>query len=487
MNLKTGILQAWTSLWAQVSGGSGYEAAKTPKTRSTIDLRVQNAKQDIDKVTRLELIKKARYLYRNSPIIRGLVERLVTFTIGTGLHPIPMTSDPVFNKAALAAFKGWAKNPDLESRMSFETLQSVLFRAMLVDGDIFTLDTYGPSGRPRLQSIESQDITHRIKHMDDPDGIELDANGRPVFYVWKEDTKLPAEMVNHFYLPERAGQKRGISILAAVINTAHDVDDILALEKGAVKDGSSTKSVIKTTDGELPVEDAIAISVQEGNAENSIDEITRYYREVFDSETKVLRKGDEFDAFESNRPSPAWQGFMDFLCQTICFGTGLPPSLLLGNKIGGADTRRELATAQRVIEQWQQILSARLQQIYEYVILEQVSLGFLRNPPLDWREARWQTPPKLTVDAGRQSSEDREDLKMGLTTFRDYYDQYGLNWREQLRQKAEEAAELNKLAEEFDIDRAEITLLDPNELSAMAGIEDPSIPSEPIKIKVSDK
>jgi capsid protein len=466
MKLTSKIAAFFTSRWMTSFGGGGYEAAKTNTTRSNIDLAIQNARQDISKVTRRELLRKARYLHRNSPIVRGLIERLVTFTIGTGLHPIPTTSNPEWNSKAIKSWKGWAKRPDIESKLSFEAIQAVLFRSLLIDGDIFTLNTYGDTGRPRIQLIESHDITSRMTASDDPDGLELDIRGRPINYIFREDSKIDAEFISHFYLPERAGQKRGITILAAIINYAHDLDDILVLEKQAVKEGSSKTDIIKTADGELRGDDSyIGKSVQDADSENSIEEITRYYREVFSSEAKVMRKGDEFDPYISGRPSPSWQGFIHFIVELICIGPGLPPSLLTGDKVGGADTRREVATAQRIIEMWQGVFTARLQQIYEYVIEHDMKKGFLPGAPEDWRETKWQTPPKLTVDAGREAASDREDVKMGLLNRSTYFSRWGKDWREEMIQSAIEAAFIKDLAKTYEVERGEIVLLDPNELA----------------------
>jgi capsid protein len=476
------LKEIWNFIWrASDVGSSGYEASKSNNNRSTLDQPIQNARQDLSKVTRREILRKARYLYKNSPMVRGLIERLVTFTVGTGLTPIPMSSDPVWNEKALKAFKGWSKNADIESRLPFEALQAVIFRAMLVDGDIFSLNTYGPSGRPRMQLIESHDIVSKSTHNGNPDGIELDAYARPLNYIWREDSLVPASDMVHYWLPERAGQKRGVSILASVINVSHDVDDILALEKASVKDGSSKTDIIKTADGELPTDDYIGESMQDADAANSIPEITNYYRTIFSPEAKVMRKGDEFDPYVSGRPSPAWMGFMDFLTDLICMGPGLPPSLLKGNKVGGADTRRDVATAQRVIENWQRNLATGLQQVWEYVILEDIKSGALRGAPADWRETEWQTPAKLTVDAGREADSDREDVKLGLLTRREYFSRWGMDWKAETRQQAVEAAEISSLAKEFKVERGEICLLDPNELSANAQKEKPTEtpPTEP--------
>jgi capsid protein len=468
MSLINSILGKFrVSSWMNAPGGSSYEGAKTNQTRSTLSLKVQTAKLDLDKTTRIELIRKGRYLHRNSPVVRGLIERLVNYTIGTGIHPSPISSDDTFNDLALAEFKRWSLLPDIESRNTFATTQQILFRSMLIDGDIFAAKVIGGMGFPRLQMIESQDMTsNRTYNDNNVDGVILDEYGRPTTYVFRETQNIDAENVIHFMIPERAGQKRGVSILHAVINTAHDIDDILALEKAAAKEGASKTDIIKTASGELPTNDYIGESVKPASEVEGTEEITRYYREAFGPEAKVLKQGDEFTPYVSNRPSQAFQGFIDFLCEQICFGAGLPPSLLLGTKIGGADTRREVATAQRVIDQWQQIFASRLQHVFEYVIQSAILSGRISNPPFDWKAVEWQFPPKLTVDSGREANADREDVKLGLLTRREYFSRWGLDWKEQTEQKAKEAAFLKELSEKYGVDRGEIALLDPNELAA---------------------
>lgn len=177
---------------------------------------------------------------------------------------------------------------------------------------------------------------------------------------------------------------------------------------------------------------------------------------------------------------------MEWLANMICLGAGLPPSLLLGSKIGGADTRRELATAQRTIDSWQIVLASKLQQVYEYVIGEEIRAGYIKNFPKDWRSVEWQFPPKLTVDAGREADADREDVKLGLLTRKEYFGRWGLDWKEQTDQAAKEAKYISDKAKELGIERGEISLLDPNELSSNAGKEaDKVAASKPYKKKGS--
>ena len=411
-----------------------FEAVRWSPNRAALPAQVNDCAVDHSDSVRRILIGKSRYLYDNSPIIHGLVERLVTYIVGNGLTPSPASADSDFNEAASASWAGWCKYCDASSRASFATLQRAIVRAMIVDGEIFVSLVRSANNRPRVQLIEA----HRVKR------IYTDALGRPTGYVLpgKDDQHdgqtLAAEFVVHFFRPERAGQTRGIPLLASAINTAQDVHEILAYEKSAVKEASTRRGVVYRKGGEeqMPV-----VARQQRSQSATAGKPDSYYREMLGGETAVLdaANGEKYEEHVSQRPSASWQGFVDFLSNTVCFPTGLPPSVFLQMKVGGADTRRDLAAAQRVVSCWQQDIEAGLQLIFEYVI-EADARTIL---PQDWRAVSWQYPRAITVDAGRQSQADREDVRTGAMTLAEYCGQYGMSAREHVAQLVAEMLAIN--------------------------------------------
>lgn len=453
-----------------------YEGATTARIRSAVPGTNRSVHLDLNRLTRRELMRKSRYFYKNSPFVRGLIERLVTYVVGTGLVPIPETSSEPFNTKAMEEWMEWCKRCDLQNNHHMATLQGVIFRGQLIDGDHFTLNTHGRSGRPRIQLIESHQIGADYDHGDRLiEGVELDEYGRPVVYRYRNETpvhwiadpgfdSIDAEDLIAHFTPLRAGQVRGEPILSSAVNTVHDVDDILALEKAAVKDASSKTDVIKTIDGELnrAQGDYIGSSLKTSTG----DDLEKYYTSIFSPEAKVLRQGDDYKPYIPQRPSNAWQGFMDFLAQTVCLSIGMPASVLLQMKVGGADTRRDLAVAQRVIERYQQALSQQLQRVYNYWIEFEVEAGYLSGAPKDFKKCSWQYPKELTADAGRDAAQEREDIKGGLLSLREYYGRYNMHWKSEINQIVEEQAYVKERAERRGLTRAEVMLKDPNELSA---------------------
>ena len=409
-----------------------FEAVRWSPNRAALPAHVNDCAVDHSDSVRRILIGKSRYLYDNSPIIHGLVERLVTYIVGNGLTPSPASADSNFNETASASWAGWCKYCDASSRASFATLQRAIVRAMIVDGEIFVNLVRSANNRPRVQLIEA----HRVKR------INTDTLGRPTGYVLpgKDDQHdgptLAAEFVVHFFRPERAGQTRGIPLLASAINTAQDVHEILAFEKAAVKEQSTRRGVVTTKTGDAPVP---VIGRSQRSQSATTGKPDTFYREQLGGETLVLTNGETYEEHVSQRPSASWQGFVDFLSNTVCFPTGLPPSVFLQMKVGGADTRRDLAAAQRVVSCWQQDIEAGLQLIFEYV----VEADARTQLPTDWRTVSWQYPRAITVDAGRQSQADREDVRTGAMTLAEYCGQYGMSEREHVAQLVAEMLAIN--------------------------------------------
>lgn len=447
-----------------------YDAAQTNPSRSNLPGFVQSSNLDATPMARRALIKSSRALYKNSAFIRGLTERIITLAIGCGIQFLPSSGSDRYNQASTARLKRWGKRPAVRCPFTWRQIQRIIFRAILTDGEIFVYHTT-KDGEPRIMLIESHLIGKGYSRAwsGEPDGIVLDADGDPVAYEYYPDQKngypsgkpilLPAESVTHFMLPDRADLYRGVTPYHSVITTAHDVHDIIAMEKAAVKDVSKRTDVITTASGEYDPEQAHA----NGGVVPSSTDSSKFYQEVLGPDAVVMRNGDTYTPYEPKRPGPAWQGFMDFLTQFCCMGLNVPPSVFLPMKIGGADTRATWATAARVVELWQDDLSAGFEEIVNFVQYDDISNRRVTNSPADWDSLTYQYPRRVTSDYGRDSKSDREDVKMGMLSLRDYYGGEGCNWKEEIQQIAKEQAYIKEIALEEGLTPPDIMMKNPNQ------------------------
>lgn len=419
-----------------------YEASRYSPARSFIWHPVQDATRDLDRFTRQELSKHARYLYKNSPLIRGLIERMVTLVIGSGFHPVFKSSNPEWNERAKNLMKKRFRNVHLGARCSFYQYQRAIARARFLDGSCFSVLTSDETVdyRAKVQGLEADRIcgtrtgagdTREFGATGIVDGQNLNHQGIVLSYNIAGVSRpyMATEVVHHF-TPNRLGQYWGEPVLAAAINTARDVDDILALEKQCVKDASSKQDIIKTASGTLDSETfrsmrfSAAGSGQPFSLPTDNNTKSDYYRVRFGAEPIVLKQGDEYTPYKPDRPGAAWQGFMDFLSQTICLSSGFPPSVILPVNIGGTDVRRDLDVAQKVADPLQADIAAELDDIVTYLVEGEIQDGELRKDlPDDWQAISWHFPCKVNVDRS-QAQQDREDVAHGLMSLEEYHARY---------------------------------------------------------------
>jgi lambda family phage portal protein len=504
-----------------------YESTRVTPDRSWLPGYVQDARQDIDSGTRIELMRRSRYFEKNSALAQKILDLIETNVVGTGIMPTPASSDKAWNEAALKWFLEWAKFADLTSKQNFWTLQAIMARAQAVDGEIFVFLTSGHSGRPRLQLIESHRVlsanlpTYKNEGYIDFDGVLLDQYGRPAFYVIGNDSDalakagpsqvavIPADQMVHVGEPARAGQYRCIPIFHAVLHTLHDLDDLQRYEMLAAKEAASQANVIETESGEVPDESGIVGRSLRVTKEDGTEETrTAYYQSAFGGKSVVLKRGDKWRQSESNRPSPAMRDFWQYLEALTCKGVGISYAAVsdYAGNWGGAALRGAVTSDNRFYEIRTSNLASASQRIWEYVMGWAINAkeivdanGQPLAPPSDWYAVHWQPPRRASVDIGRESAAIINEVRSGLRTYRDVLGELGLDWRDVLRQRAEEEEFIDELSKETGVDRTRIAAFGPNERGPSAGAPtaspdtapkpDPvhashSAPPEPQKVKV---
>lgn len=81
----------------------------------------------------------------------------------------------------------------------------------------------------------------------------------------------------------------------------------------------------------------------------------------------------------------------------------------------------------------------------------------IADKPADWKLAIVRPPRSANVDQGRNSTSMLNELEAGVRTFSEIYAELGEDWREQLAQKAKEAAFIESLAKKHNIPAKAIT------------------------------
>jgi capsid protein len=220
----------------------------------------------------------------------------------------------------------------------------------------------------------------------------------------------------------------------------------------ACKLASSVAQVIKTASGEVQ-----ASSLRNGLASNS-DAAQSYYENVFGASVKVMKHGDDFQQFLSERPGVNMREYWRNLTEKVCAGVGIPYVLVFPESMQGTVYRGSLDMSSVWFRSRHQVMASAARRIWEYVMAGEIRTDpTLANPPADWYEVAIQAPRAPNVDVGRNSAAQLAELEAGITTYDEIYGARGIDWRAALEAKAQQAKFVQALAVKYGIDISEIS------------------------------
>ncbi|NDD52886.1 phage portal protein [bacterium] len=440
------ILQpkAWSSNYdnAQVSPRRGHIPGATPR----------DTRRDLTPHTRKELVRRARYLVRNSGFVRELVSNMAIYSVGDGIRPQSQANDPEWASRAEDYFRQWSARCEVTGRFSFEECQTLACRALDHDGEIFTLKTRDRFGLPAIQMIE----THRVGGDEFADGfidgVRLDPWGAPEAWRIVQDlgdvTELPASQLLHIFDPESVSAVRAAPTIQHSINHIVDEMELLSIEKEAVRDNSDISYILKNQTGRMEegtdFEFRTAAEIAEGTEPGALQKITG-------GKVVALKPDEDLAPYQPSRPSPVFTGFIEHLRRDSAAGV-LPFEFAVDpSKVGGASVRLIIAKADRMFSHRQEILIKRLiKPTWFYVIGDAIARGIL--PPVEnWWKIACVTPRRVTADAGREAQQNREDVVLGLKTPSDHYEELGANFAEEVDRRGRDMQIILQKAEQYQI------------------------------------
>src|SRR5690606_827175 len=221
-------------------------------------------------------------LFRKNLYARGLIRRLITSEINTGLTLESFPDEEIlgveedslteWSEGVEARFGIWSKNPkivDFRERRTFQQLQEDVRLEALVGGDVLVIMRQHPLTKlPQVQLVNGARVQTPFGGVPPSvpagseicDGVEIDANGRHVaFYVQKKDgfenERIPAygprtgrKMAWLVYgTDRRMNDVRGEPILSLIMQSMKEVDRF--------RDAALRKAVINSI---------VAMSVEKG-------------------------------------------------------------------------------------------------------------------------------------------------------------------------------------------------------------------------------
>ena len=82
-----------------------------------------DARNELTPGVRTELVRKSRYLHKNSGFVRELVANMAIYSTGDGIRVQAQSGNPAWNRAAEDYFALWSARCEVTRRFSFEECQ----------------------------------------------------------------------------------------------------------------------------------------------------------------------------------------------------------------------------------------------------------------------------------------------------------------------------------------------------------------------------
>jgi capsid protein len=390
---------------------------------------------------RVTLIRESRWLEENSSIIKSILRKYRTFSVGR-LQYVARTSNEAVNKQIGAYVERWMANADASQRHHFRTLAGLAVTSMKRDGDIGFIVLEEPMTPLeqmmmvcpiRIQAIEADRIGSIVnregldsrpfkplkKNEQDFSGVVVNGSGKPIRYriynrsrtgeMLTPALEVPAQDFLHLFDPTRLDSYRGFSVFDAAITDIKDLMEILACEKMSVKMLSSISGVVNNSDGSADQDVSLDIS-------HDYNPDADRLKKIEPGTIEYLAEGESFNPVESNRPSPTFNGFLDSLIRNCGMATNLPFGFIYSWAGQGTAVRMEAAQAAREFEMTQLTLEEKLlNPLVRRVIARGMQLGHIPTVP-DFDSGEWRYPAKVTADVGRESKAIIDEIMAGVTS-----------------------------------------------------------------------
>lgn len=487
-------------------GGGGFTGGnRSSRQRGLIFFPTLDTAKEINPSNRTEVMRKARWLYNNDPFSKRCADGFARM-IGWNMFQ-PNTPDPEWNAMVKRIAMDIAISPtrfDRTGKFNFFSYQILLSRLAIKDGDSLTAAVRAKDGLTQVKCYEAHQIGNGIGRSDDEgwfDGVRVDRQGKHrsyrVLHPDRPDNPytLSRGLSHLFTRYERAGQNRGISAFAPVVNYALDTREIGNDMALGIKTRNNIGFYMGRRDGadepKLKGSKGIQTALKQYRKENSDDpdiegdeeDDVISYEDVFEGGI-IADFGDmEPKVLESAQPHENEMAFLNWRIRQKSLGFDLSPELLwdIGNLNG--NTQRWLgADAQEMLE------TRRMENLIPFcqwwwfhfiggLVALGPSRGGIREPKVPkelqgyvgWWTVDWIPRPKKTIDRGREGKLNIDERRVLLRTLDEHFGELQKDWTVEIDQWLDEIVAIRRMAEEKELPSHEIDMIITNLLAPPQG------------------
>jgi lambda family phage portal protein len=409
---------------------------------------------------------RSTQLFQENLYARGLIRRLITNEINTGLTLEATPNSTLVGKSddelndwsedVETRFGVWAANPDLCDYALQDTFGGVQREARLealISGDVLVvLRNSRVTGLPMVQLISGEKIRtpidakprrgHKIVH-----GVELDSNNRQVAYWVMQENQTSKRMPT---IGEKSGRRiawlvygtdkrlddvRGQPILSLVLQSLKEIDRMRDAEQRAAVINASLAMFIKKGEnkmGSLPMTGGAArrdsLSVTSDGSTRTLN----LHGHIPGMVMEELQYGEEPQSFDTTRPNLNFNGFEAAILGAIAWACEIPPEIMM------LQFNNNYSASRAAVNEFKLYLNKERSKfadnfhkpIYVEWLLSEALLGKINAPGLieSWRDPRkydvfggwissdWGGAIKPSVDLAKEVKGYTDMINQGLIT-----------------------------------------------------------------------
>ena len=444
----------------------------------------------------LNLMELARDMRRNDVIVGPAIDRVVNNVIGGGFKLDPQTGDPNLDQDLSAEWLDWANDPeqcDVAGEANLLKLARTTFDASITDGDQIVLGL----DRGSLQLVEA----HRVRTPSNTSrnvihGVLVDDYRRRLeYWVTKEDLnpfralKLVSDVekypvrdqdghrqIFHIYDPKRCTQTRGVTALAAAIDTLGFFED-LNFAKLVQAQHASIFSIIHEFPEGMPTGSPAELGPR--TRESLAGGSTRILEGVTPGVRIVGEPGEKITGFSPQIPNPEFFPHVKLILTLIGITLGLPRGLLLldaseTNYSGWRGSKGEAQVGWRWQQKW--MVDRFYRPIYLWwlrrrIVDDQKLFRAARREGINLLRHVWTPPAWPYVEPKKDAEADDLRIRRNLSSPSRVVAERGDEWSEVVKEKVRDygllieaaiaqASELNKDHPEAMVDWRELVGFD---------------------------
>lgn len=409
----------------------------------------------------------SRKLFANLGPARAPILQRSTYAFGQAWEPLFLGEDKVWGELATELLKDETLKICDARGENFPFVTGLFLDSVTIDrdGDIAVLFTETEDGYPQFQRI----LGHRIGTGRDTSGLVRDGpyrglrinqgvimNGfdRPVAYrilgdKREDDVEVSARDLAFIFDPDSCDQVRGLPVLTHAINDLLDLMVTQGFEKQASMLASAI-GLVEYNDSGTAEDFAAMVATSPNDRGGSVEPLS--FKTMFGGMVRYFRanSGGKIDSIKTDRPSGAWDSFMNRLVRNACAGVPWPYELAWDpTQLSGTNTRLVLGQAQKSVEDRQALIEPVAVRMVGYMIAKLVKLKRLPASQ-DWWRWSFTKPARLLIDYGRDKRADREDWAAGITNLGDILTNEGETLEAHYRKRAYEIVMRKRIAEEVE-------------------------------------